>query len=71
MTLVKLGTDKRKIQSQINTKVVGYDSILDFGKMVVGDKVGNGEPLFVRIDEKKKLAQIYKDKGIKRENQVV
>ncbi len=47
-----------KIQQQINTKDVGWDSIQDFGKIREGTKVGEASPLFVRIDEKKKMDEI-------------
>jgi len=51
-----------KIQEQIKTKNVSFDSLLSFDGTVVGDKVGEGSPLFVRIDEAKKLKEIKGDK---------
>lgn len=49
----------KKIQEQLNATAISYDSIKTFEGTVVGDKVGEGSPLFARIDEKKKLEEIY------------
>jgi methionyl-tRNA synthetase len=48
----------KKIQEQINATVVDFASIEAFGGTIAGAKVGQGEPLFQRIDEAKKLAEI-------------
>lgn len=48
----------KKIQEQINTTVVAYNSIQTFGGIQSGQSVGKGEPLFARIDEAKKMAEI-------------
>ena len=46
------------IIGQINAKNAEWDSLSAFGKTQPGDKVGEAKPLFERIDEKKKLAEI-------------
>ncbi len=46
------------IFAQINTKVTDWDSLSDFGKTVSGNQVGEGKPLFNRIDEAKKMKEI-------------
>jgi len=51
----------KKIQEQINAVNVSFESITSFDGTVVGSKVGVGEPLFARIDEAKKLAEIDAD----------
>jgi methionyl-tRNA synthetase len=48
----------KKIQEQINATNTSMASIQSFDGTVVGDKVGEGTPLFARIDEKKKLEEI-------------
>lgn len=50
-----------KIFSQINTTVTSYESVSSFDGIVAGDKVGIGEVLFARMDEKKKLLEINPD----------
>lgn len=47
-----------KIQQQINAKDITWNSVQNFGKTVAGTKVGKATPLFVRIDEKKKMEEI-------------
>lgn len=47
-----------KILAQINAEEASWDSIQAFGKTRVGKKVGEAVPLFARIDEAKKLAEI-------------
>lgn len=51
----------KKIQEQINAVNVSFESAKSFDGTVAGDKVGVGEPLFARIDEAKKLAEIEAD----------
>lgn len=48
-----------KIQKQINAKNLGWESLDSFDGTVPGTKVGIAEALFARIDEKKKLEEIY------------
>lgn len=48
----------KSIFAQINTKDTDYDSLNEFGKTKAGDKVGTATPLFLRIDEAKKLEEI-------------
>lgn len=48
----------KKIQDQINAKVVTFESLETFDQTVVGDSVGIGKVLFARMDEKKKLLEI-------------
>jgi methionyl-tRNA synthetase len=48
-----------KILEQINAKATDYASLDAFDGTVVGDKVGIGEVLFARIDEKEKLEAIF------------
>ena len=47
-----------KIFNQINTTTTSYDSIKSFDGIVAGDKVGQAEVLFARMDEKKKMLEI-------------
>lgn len=58
----------KKIQEQINATAISYDSIKSFDGTVVGEKVGEGSPLFARIDEKKKLEEIYGGEAPKEES---
>ncbi|MBI9012984.1 MAG: methionine--tRNA ligase [Clostridiales bacterium] len=51
----------KKIQEQINAVNVSFESIASFEGTVVESKVGVGEPLFARIDEAKKIAEIDAD----------
>jgi len=48
----------KKIQEQINAANTSLASIKSFDGTLVGSKVGEGSPLFARIDEKKKLEEI-------------
>ena len=48
----------KKIQNQINATKIEFNTLEGFNGTVVGDFVGVGEPLFVRIDETKKLEEI-------------
>ncbi len=50
-----------KIAKQINTDVLSYDSISTFGGLKDGNKVGEATPLFARIDEDAKLAEIEQE----------
>ena len=47
-----------EIQRQINATKTDWDSIKAFNGIVVGSKVNEAKPMFVRIDEAKKLAEI-------------
>ena len=47
-----------KIFKQINTQVISYDSLKEFGGLKAGEKVGTAEPLFSRLDSEKLLADI-------------
>lgn len=51
----------KKIQEQIHAVNTSFESIQSFDGTVAGDKVGVGEPLFARIDEAKKMAEIEAD----------
>jgi len=55
----------KKIQAQINATNVDLDSVASFDGTVAGTKVGVGEPLFARIDEAKKLKEIYDEIAVK------
>ncbi len=46
------------IFEQINAKDTAWESLKEFGKTVSGESVGEGKPLFNRIDEAKKLKEI-------------
>ncbi|MBC7959460.1 MAG: methionine--tRNA ligase [Vallitaleaceae bacterium] len=48
-----------KIQSQIGATTLSWDSLDTFEGTLVGSKVGTAEVLFARIDEKKKLEEIF------------
>lgn len=48
----------KKIQEQINATNLSMESIKSFDGTLAGEKVGQGSPLFARIDEKKMLEQI-------------
>lgn len=50
-----------KIFAQINSKVISYESLKSFDGTVADDRVGLGEVLFARMDEKKKLLEINPD----------
>ncbi|MDF2522205.1 MAG: metS [Clostridia bacterium] len=47
-----------EIQRQINAKDADWQSLKVFNGTVAGDKVSEAKPLFARIDEAKKLAEI-------------
>lgn len=47
-----------KIYAQIGADETSLESVLGFGKTKPGAMVGKAEPLFVRLDEKKKLEEI-------------
>ena len=49
-----------KIFAQINTDVTDFDSLKEFGQIKEGVHVGKAEPLFARIDMKKKTEEIEK-----------
>ena len=49
-----------KIFSQLNTNITGYDSLKEFGCLKEG-RVGEAQPLFARIDEAKKLAELEQE----------
>lgn len=51
----------KKIQTQINAENTSFESINTFNGTISGAKVGTGEPLFARIDEAKKMAEISAD----------
>ena len=46
------------IFASLNTSLNTWDSIADFGGLLTGEKVGEAKPMFARIDEEKKLAEI-------------
>ncbi len=49
----------QEIFNQINSHNKDYDSILEFGKTYYNEKVCSPSPIFSRIDEKKKLDEIF------------
>ena len=48
----------KSIFAQINAKEISWDSLDAFGKTKAGDKVGTATPLFLRLDEAKKMEEI-------------
>ncbi len=50
----------KSIFEQINAKETAWSSLDTFGKTVAGDKVGTATPLFIRLDEAKKMEEIEK-----------
>jgi len=48
------------IFAQIQTQKTQWNSLLQFGEMVTGATIGEGKPLFNRIDETKKMEEIEK-----------
>ena len=46
------------IFASLNTSLNTWESIADFGGLLTGEKVGEAKPMFARIDEEKKLAEI-------------
>ena len=57
-----------KIWKQINADVLDWESLDQFNGMKAGTKVGQGEVLFARIDEKKKLEEIAKQQEQEEKN---
>ncbi|MEG1551344.1 MAG: methionine--tRNA ligase subunit beta, partial [Oscillospiraceae bacterium] len=51
------------IFEQLNTEVTDYNSLKDFGGLVVGSKVGTPTPLFNRIDSEKLIAELSANKA--------
>lgn len=49
-----------KIFAQINTEVTGYETVFEFGGLTPGVKVNKAEPVFMRVDENKILAELEK-----------
>ncbi len=47
-----------KIKAQLAFEDLSLDAISQFGSMEAGNKVGEAQPLFVRLDAEKKLAEI-------------
>ncbi len=47
-----------KISKEINCDNLSFDSIKEFGAYKLGTKVGDGAPMFQRIDVEKKLAEL-------------
>lgn len=60
-------SDKMLAQLNISVEDNSWDSLSTFGKIRVGTKLGKAEPLFQRIDMKKKMAEINEKFGIKTE----
>lgn len=52
-----------KIQKQINANELEYETVKIFGKTKEG-KVGEAVPLFVRLDDKKVLEEIYNETSV-------
>ena len=48
----------KSIFAQKNAKEISWDSLDAFGKTKAGDKVGTATPLFLRLDEAKKMEEI-------------
>ena len=46
------------IFASLNTNLNTWESVADFGGLATGEKVGEAKPMFARIDEEKKLAEI-------------
>ncbi|MEG2719733.1 MAG: methionine--tRNA ligase [Oscillospiraceae bacterium] len=51
------------IFEQLNTEVTDYNSLKEFGGLVVGSKVGTPTPLFNRIDSEKLIAELSANKA--------
>lgn len=47
-----------KIDAQLNTKVITWESLKEFNGTVAGDKVVKGDVIFPRIDVEEKLAEL-------------
>ena len=56
-----------EIFGQLNTELVGYETINEFGKLESGKEVGEQKVLFQRIDEAKMLAEIEAERQAKLE----
>ena len=56
-----------EIFGQLNTELVGYETINEFGKLESGKEVGEQKVLFARIDEAKMLAEIEAERQAKLE----
>ena len=56
-----------EIFGQLNTELVGYETINEFGKLESGKVVGEQKVLFQRIDEAKMLAEIEAERQAKLE----
>ncbi len=59
-----------KIQKQINTTVLEYETVKTFGKTEEG-KVGEAVPLFVRLDDKKVLEEIHNETSVEKKVETV
>lgn len=51
-----------EIQKQINAQKTDWESLKVFDGTIAGTSVGEAKPLFARIDEEKKLAEIFAEK---------
>ena len=52
------------ILASLNTDVDTWDSLSDFGGYPAGTTVGEAKPMFARLDEEKKLEEIYAEIGV-------
>lgn len=59
-----------KIAKEINTDLLSFESIKEFGGYKLGTKVGEGAPMFQRIDAEKKLAELEAEFSAPEENKV-
>ncbi|MCL1857888.1 MAG: methionine--tRNA ligase [Oscillospiraceae bacterium] len=50
-----------KIFAQINTDITDYETVFEFGGLKPGIKLNKAEPIFMRLDEKKIMAEIEKE----------
>ena len=50
-----------KIKKQINAEDISIESIKAFGGLKVGGRVGEAEPMFLRVDAEKKLIELTED----------
>jgi len=55
-------------QLNISEKDNDWDSLTEFGKIEVGTQLGEAKPLFLRLDMKKKMAEVNEKLGIKEES---
>lgn len=58
-----------KVLSQIGCNINSFDSLNKFGKIPEGQKMGEPVPLFSRLDEKEKLAEIESSLSEKKEDE--